>query len=183
MFDKLSNPDIKETTVPQSDGEKFMKSLDAESTEGKDFIDTFKDNEHYGELEVKLGDDFLDSIRSDFRADRKGSQWENQNGDLKPNIEYKTGEYDYKYKTDEQGRIISVETNDLKRTEREERLPHNSDSPDKKAGDDAGHLIGDRFGGSPDIDNIVSQLSEVNHGEYKKMEDEWAERLLTGVRK
>ena len=41
-------------------------------------------------------------------------------------------------------------------------------------GDHAGHLAGDRFGGSPEIDNLVSQLSEVNLSDYKKLENQWA---------
>ena len=35
-------------------------------------------------------------------------------------------------------------------------------------------MAGDRFGGSPKIDNLVSQLSDVNLKQYKKVEDEWA---------
>ncbi len=34
-------------------------------------------------------------------------------------------------------------------------------------GDHAGHLIGDRFGGSPELDNLVSQAQRVNSSEYK----------------
>ncbi|WP_307719411.1 DNA/RNA non-specific endonuclease [Paenibacillus xylaniclasticus] len=36
---------------------------------------------------------------------------------------------------------------------------------------------GDRFGGSPEIDNLVSQSSKVNLSEYKKIENEWAKAL------
>jgi predicted ribonuclease toxin of YeeF-YezG toxin-antitoxin module len=99
---------------------------------------------------------------------------------LKPNAEYTTGEHDYHYKTDDQGRIIHAETDDLKLTDRDERLPHDSDTPGKQEGDDAGHLIGDRFGGSPEIDNLISQSSDVNRGEYKKMENEWADAIKNG---
>jgi len=38
-------------------------------------------------------------------------------------------------------------------------------------------LAGDRFGGSPKIDNLVSQLSDVNLKLYKKIENEWAAAL------
>ena len=37
--------------------------------------------------------------------------------------------------------------------------------------DDAGHLIGDRFGGAATITNLVSQLRSVNRGDYRVMED------------
>lgn len=47
-------------------------------------------------------------------------------------------------------KIIRGRANDLKLTEREIRLPHKSNTPGKEAGDHAGHLTGDMFGGSPD---------------------------------
>ena len=92
------------------------------------------------------------------------------NGKLKPNVKYKSGEYDYIYATDELGRIIDLHTDKLQYTERDERLKHNANSPGKEIGDHAGHLIGDRYGGSPDVDNIVSQSGLVNLSEYKPNE-------------
>lgn len=54
-------------------------------------------------------------------------------------------------------------------------MSHSKNTPGKVKGQDhAGHLAGDRFGGSPKIDNLVSQLSDVNLKQYKKIEDEWA---------
>ncbi|MDQ0233135.1 DNA/RNA non-specific endonuclease [Metabacillus malikii] len=86
---------------------------------------------------------------------------------LKPNVRYKTGEYDYFYETDK-----------LQLTEREKRLSHSKNTLGKVKGQDhAGHLAGDRFGGSPKIDNLVSQLSDVNMKQYKKIENEWAAAL------
>lgn len=38
-------------------------------------------------------------------------------------------------------------------------------------------MIGDRFGGSPKLDNLVSQAKEVNRIEYRRIEDEWAAAL------
>ncbi|MFJ7307949.1 DNA/RNA non-specific endonuclease [Peribacillus frigoritolerans] len=46
-----------------------------------------------------------------------------------------------------------------------------------KGQDHAGHLAADRFGGSPKIDNLVSQLFDVNLKKYKKVEDKWAAAL------
>lgn len=60
----------------------------------------------------------------------------------------------------------------------EARLRHYSKTPDKQAGDHAGHIFGDRFGGSAELDNLVSQLSDVNLSEFKKIENSW-ERALT----
>nr|WP_231595846.1 DNA/RNA non-specific endonuclease [Bacillus sp. LK2] len=71
-----------------------------------------------------------------------------------------------------------LETDKLQLTEREKRLSHSKNTPGKVKGQDhAGHLIGDRFGGSPKIDNLVSQLSDVNLKQYKKIEEEWAKAL------
>ncbi|MED3987360.1 T7SS effector LXG polymorphic toxin [Peribacillus simplex] len=109
----------------------------------------------------------------------KGQQFTNgRKNKLKPDIRYKTGEYDYLYVTDNLGRISKFETENLQLTERKDRLPHSKNTPGKVKGQDhAGHLAGDRFGGSPKIDNLVSQLSEVNLKQYKKIEEEWAAAL------
>ena len=50
----------------------------------------------------------------------------------------------------------------------------------KEEGDHAGHLFGDRFGGSEDIDNLVSQLALVNMSTYKKIENQWARAIDNG---
>ncbi|WP_329767631.1 DNA/RNA non-specific endonuclease [Bacillus nitratireducens] len=97
---------------------------------------------------------------------------------LKPNVRYKTGEYDYFYEADNLGRIEKFETDKLQLTEREQRLSHSKNTPGKVKGQDhAGHLADDRFGGSPKIDNLVSQLSDVNLKQYKKIEEEGAVAL------
>ncbi|TEA48615.1 WXG100 family type VII secretion target [Bacillus sp. BH2] len=109
----------------------------------------------------------------------KGEQFTNgRKNRLKPDIRYKTGEYDYFYETDNLGRIEKFITDKLQLTEREKRLSHSKNTPGKVKGQDhAGHLAGDRFGGSPKIDNLVSQLSDVNLKKYKKVEDKWAAAL------
>ncbi|MFC0186694.1 T7SS effector LXG polymorphic toxin [Fictibacillus aquaticus] len=99
---------------------------------------------------------------------------------LKPNIKYKAGEFEYHYQTDENSRIKEFKTDSLKITKRESRLPHKSNTPGKKPGDHAGHLAGDRFGGSPDYDNLVSQSSSVNLSKYKKLENIWAKAIEEG---
>jgi len=101
-------------------------------------------------------------------------------GKLKPNVKYKSGEYDYIYATDEIGRISDLHTEELQYTERDERLRHNSNTPGKEIGDHAGHLIGDRFGGSPNLDNLVSQSALVNLSEYKMVENIWANAIENG---
>ena len=55
----------------------------------------------------------------------KGKQFTNgRRIKLKPDIRYKTGEYDYYYETDKLGRISKFETENLQLTKRTERLPH-----------------------------------------------------------
>ncbi|MGP0576971.1 DNA/RNA non-specific endonuclease [Paenibacillus peoriae] len=103
-----------------------------------------------------------------------------ENGSLKPNIKYKAGEYDYSYETDGLGRLNKFETDNLQLTKRESRLDHNPKTPGKEDGDHAGHLAGDRFGGSPELDNLVSQSRKVNLSQYKKIENQWAKALKDG---
>ena len=93
-------------------------------------------------------------------------------GNLKPNIKYQTGEFKYNYETDANGRISNWNTDNLQLTERDGRLNYNSDSLGKIEGDHAGHLAGERFGGSPELDNIVSQSQNVNLSQYKKIENQ-----------
>ncbi|WHX87649.1 T7SS effector LXG polymorphic toxin [Bacillus paralicheniformis] len=100
-----------------------------------------------------------------------------KNGKLKPNAKYQAGEYKYVYKTDKDGRIKEFQADDLKLTERDKRLPHNSKTPGKQPGDHAGHLAADRFGGSPELDNLVSQSSNVNQSKYKRLENKWAKAI------
>ncbi len=103
-----------------------------------------------------------------------------KDGTLKPNVKYQTGEYEYLYETDDIGRLKEFNADDLELTDRESRLPHKSNTPGKEAGDHAGHLAADRFGGSPDLDNLVSQSSSVNLSKYKKLENRWAEAINEG---
>ncbi len=101
-------------------------------------------------------------------------------GLLKPNVRYRTGKpgtgTSYRYTTDAKGRITSAQARPLK-LDNSGRARHNPDTPGKRDGDHAGHVFGDRFGGSPELDNLVSQARRVNLSEFKKIENNWA-RLL-----
>lgn len=107
---------------------------------------------------------------------KDGEQF-NEDGSLKSNIKYTTGEHGYTYETNEDGLISHAETNHLEMKVHEGRLQHNANTIGKEIGDDAGHLFGDRFGGSPDLDNLVSQDGHLNRSEYKAMENIWEEAL------
>ena len=60
------------------------------------------------------------------------------------------------------------------------RLPYVRTTPGKQPGDHAGHLAGDRFGGSGQLDNLVSQYWLVNLSSYKKLENEWYKAIQAG---
>ena len=113
----------------------------------------------------------------------EGEQFTNgRKNKLKPDIRYQAGEFKYFYETDGKGRIIKFNADNLQLTIRDERLPHSKNTPGKiKGKDHAGHLAGDRFGGSPKLDNLVSQLSEVNLSEYKKLENQWEAAIKDGL--
>lgn len=107
---------------------------------------------------------------------RDGAQF-GPDGRLKPNISYTTGEFDYVYTTNSDGFISSFRADQLHLTERTDRLSHDPNTPGKLPDDHAGHLAGDRFGGSPRIDNLVSQLKGVNLSAYRIIENRWARAL------
>lgn len=110
----------------------------------------------------------------------------NEDGTLKPNQEYKAGENGYTYKTDANGNISSAHADELKFKTHDGRLNHNSNTAGKLHGDDAGHLFADQFGGSPELDNLVSQKSGLNRGikgnpkTYRNMEKQWSTALKNG---
>lgn len=101
------------------------------------------------------------------------------NTKLKENSKFKTGEFGYQAESDAVGRLSKVKGN-LKLTKREGRLDHEFNTPGKRPNDHAGHIIGDRFGGSPELDNLVSQSKNVNLSEFKKIENIWHKALKDG---
>ncbi|MBF0780472.1 DNA/RNA non-specific endonuclease [Granulicatella sp. 19428wC4_WM01] len=96
---------------------------------------------------------------------------------LKPNIIYEVGEHSYLYKTDDIGRVERAYAEDLQLKLHEGRLKHNPKTFDKLEGDHAGHIFGDLFGGSPELDNLVSQARDVNLKEYRRIERQWKNAL------
>lgn len=98
---------------------------------------------------------------------------------LKKSVRYRQGEFGYFTETDEFGRIDFAETENLQLSITE-RAKHNGNTPGKLEGDHAGHVFGDRFGGSPELDNLVSQASNVNLSKFKVIENRWAKALKNG---
>ncbi|MCY9024004.1 DNA/RNA non-specific endonuclease [Priestia megaterium] len=99
---------------------------------------------------------------------------------LLPNTKYVTND-DYKYTTDELGRIVNVDAPELvlKKADRNKYAQANVGGKDRLPDDDGGHLIGAQFNGPPDIDNLVPQNSQINRrgGVWYEMETEWANAL------
>ena len=100
-------------------------------------------------------------------------------GKLTPNTTYTSGEHGYTYTTNSDGVIVKAHA-DLQLKTHDGRLVHNPNTLGKLDGDHAGHIFGDRFGGSPELDNLVSQAQKVNLSEYKILENQWATALENG---
>jgi hypothetical protein len=96
---------------------------------------------------------------------------------LQPETWYQTGEHDYIYHTDADGHIDRFVAEDLQLKAHDGRLAHDPNTLGKLPGDHAGHLAADMFGGSPKLDNLVSQLSDHNLSGYRKLENQWAAAL------
>ncbi|CAI8706496.1 MULTISPECIES: DNA/RNA non-specific endonuclease [Bacillus] len=100
--------------------------------------------------------------------------------ELAPNVRYIT-EDGYKYTTDELGRIVDVEAEELilQKGKRNTGMQVAAGREDRLPDDDGGHLIGTQFHGSGDIDNLVAQNKQINRsgGEWYNMEKEWANAL------
>ena len=102
--------------------------------------------------------------------------------ELIPNSEYEIN--GYRYKTNENGSIISAE-GILHMKDREGRLQIRDSiadigKGDERAGDDRGHLIGDQFDGSNGLENMIPQDAAVNRNDFKNFENELAREVKDG---
>lgn len=81
---------------------------------------------------------------------------------------------------------MSAHADELKFKTHDGRLKHNPNTADKLSGDDAGHIFADQFGGSPELDNLVSQRSTLNRAvkgdnkTYRAMEKSWSDAMNNG---
>ena len=103
-------------------------------------------------------------------------------GPMEPNDVYESN--GYIYKTDDAGRIISA-SGELHLAETHIRNPNAqvvAGGVDRAETDDGGHLIATRFGGSPELDNLVAENSFINRSAYKRLENAWARDLEAGNR-
>jgi hypothetical protein len=101
-------------------------------------------------------------------------------GRLAPNSSYSLN--GYKYTTDAQGRIKTVEGElRLDSAERSKHAQRTVGADDGRLPDDhGGHLIGSQFGGFEGYENLTPMASEINkypNGKWGKMEENWAQAL------
>ena len=154
-------------------------------------------SEEASEQLVKHGDDVArgmkeaaENAKKTVREVEYGEQFTkgvNGRKELLPNVQYVT-ENGYRYTTDEFGRISRVEVDELvlkkgKRNAYSQRVAGReyriTEAELWEGLDDGGHLIGTRFNGSGDFDNVVAMNREINRpgGEWYNMEEEWARAL------
>nr|OZC15884.1 putative ribonuclease YeeF [Sporomusa silvacetica DSM 10669] len=134
--------------------------------------------------EVKAGENATNVVKGSGKATtvEYGEQFTKVDGKkaLKPNIEYTTSE-GYKYATDGNGRISSVEANLEKgAADRNQYAQRTVGGDDRLPTDDGGHLIASIFKGSGEIDNLVPMDSTLNRSEYKALENTWKTALNDG---
>ncbi len=102
--------------------------------------------------------------------------------ELIPNNSYELN--GYSYKTDEKGRVSSVEGQLHEKThEGKLKIRDSIDAigkGDQQEGDDRGHLIGDQFDGPNGMENMIPQDSEINQKDYKNFEDELRKHVKAG---
>lgn len=121
------------------------------------------------------------SVDSKRYYDDAGKEYRTGN-DLLPNNTYEIN--GYSYATDEIGRIISA-SGTLHIKNHEGRLPIRDSIEDIGKGnqrntDDRGHLIGDQFGGSNGLENMIPQDAGINRNDFKNFENDLATQVKIG---
>lgn len=122
-----------------------------------------------------------DKIDPEHHYDDQGNLYRVGN-ELLPNAEYEIN--GYKYKTDDNERIISAE-GVLHLKDHVGRLPikdsiEDIGKGDQRENDDRGHLVGDQFDGSNGLENMVPQDAEINRNDFKNFENGLAKEVKDG---
>lgn len=182
MGEISESKDINEMQMPEVENYKEIKPEGERSVvEARCFVDGLFDEEMDSETED------LENPRQEtvdgktYYYDDNGKLYRVEN-DLAPNTEYEIN--GYKYKTDDQGRIISAEGT-LHMKDRDGRLPikdsiEDIGKGDQNEGDDRGHLIGDQFDGSNGLENMIPQDANINRNDFKNFENELAKEVKDG---
>ena len=182
MGEMSENRDVNESLQFEAENFKEIKpENEGNLEEAKEFLDSLFSEEVEGETES------LENPRQEtvdgktYYYDDNGKLYRVEN-ELAPNTEYEIN--GYKYKTDNQGRIVSAEGT-LHMKEREGRLPikdsiEDIGKGDQREGDDRGHLIGDQFDGSNGLENMIPQDANINRNDFKNFENELAKEVKDG---
>ena len=113
--------------------------------------------------------------------DDNGNLYRTDN-DLIPDAAYEIN--GYRYQTDGQSRITSVEGT-LHMKDREGRLEIRDSieaigKGDQRPGDDRGHLIGDQFDGANGLENMIPQNADINRKDFRNLENQLAAEVKQG---
>ena len=151
----------------------------ADDAEGK------KADEEDGAPKAEVQD--ADAPKQEGDAEAYSSQKElttepfDENGNLKSNVKYESGEFGYKMETDGSRRLIGASTDNLQFTERTERLNHNSKT---RAGE---HLRNYENGNRGKIDpnnnkspSYERKAFDAVRDEFKKLAEQSGEELPGG---
>lgn len=176
--------DISETKSEISDFKKIKPEEEISVNEAKSFWNELfcSDNLDMDEILNEQENPHQDVIDCEtYYYDDNGDLYRIGN-ELQPNCQYEIN--GYTYKTDELGRIVSVEGR-LHMKDREGRLPikdsiEDIGKGDQKEGDDRGHLVGDQFDGSNGLENMVPQDANINRNDFKNFENELAKEVKDG---
>lgn len=191
-FDIDKRVDPEQTSIESKQEEDMYdidKRIDPEQTsvDGKQEGDTYDiDNriksteqrvaEENAETDIEVQNTEQDTPRQDEYTDDNDVVY--RIGDkLCPNTEFEIN--GYKYKTDNQGRVISAEGPIRVESPhpREWEDVRKIDNQEYKDTDDRGHLIAHWFGGSDKLENLIPMDAKLNRGDYNKLENTFAEAV------
>jgi hypothetical protein len=182
MGEVSENADVNEKQNSEAENYKEIKPEgESSADEAKKYIDGLVDEKRENENEAIENPHQENVDGKTYYYDDNGKLYRVDN-ELAPNSEYEIN--GYKYKTDDQGRIVSA-GGTLHMKDREGRLPikdsiEDIGKGDQKEGDDRGHLIGDQFGGSNGLENMVPQDANINRNDFKNFENELAKEVKDG---
>jgi len=172
-MNELGTSEVSEMQKVQVEGFKNIKPESSMSpNDAKAYLDKVFDSQNDGGQNKSENRIYLDDNGNEYRS----------GNDLKPNNQYEIN--GYKYSTDDEGRITAAEGK-LHMKEHDGRLPMNDSisvigKGFEKETDDRGHLIGDQFGGSGGMENMIPQDSSINRGSYKNLENQLANEVKAG---
>lgn len=175
MKGEIISADVKDVKNPSTENFKKIKPEKEMSTKE---VNDFWDSEFKKESDAAKNESEVKDGPKEFFDDNENKYREGDH--LIPNNEYEINEY--KYKTDDQGRIASAEG--------KIRIdPHTRNMEDVRSkgiqeyhkNDQQGHLIGLRFGGSDRLENLVPMEAKLNQGDYAKMEKTLADAAKDGA--